>query len=43
MGGPVMLVGDETPFGYSIGVSKTFGEPELFICGLAHEDIHWIC
>lgn len=39
----VMLVGGDAPFGYTIGISQNFGQPELFISGLNHGDIHWIC
>jgi hypothetical protein len=42
-GWTVMLVADSPPFGYTVGISSAFGQPELFICGLDHEDIHWIC
>ena len=36
----VMLVGGDVPFGYTIGISKTFGHPELFIAGMSHQSIH---
>ena len=39
----VTLVPDEPSFGYTIGIHKTFGKPELFICGLIPDDIHYCC
>jgi hypothetical protein len=42
-GWAVVLVSEKVPYGYTVGVSKTFGDPELFICGLHPEDIHHIC
>jgi len=42
-GWAVMLIAHQPPFGYTTGIFKTFGKPEIFFCGLSHEDIHALC
>lgn len=43
-GWAVMIVHDpEGTFGYTIGIHRTFGKPELFICGLTPDDTTAYC
>jgi hypothetical protein len=42
-GWAVMLITHQPPFGYTTGIFKTFGKPEIFFCGLSHEDTHALC
>ena len=39
----VLVRGDSQTYGYTIGIHQTFGKPELFITGLALENIHAYC